>query len=206
MKTATPDYTISLDLLKRDKHLAPLIKKYGAPDFSGYHGTMNVFTALLRSITYQQLSGKAAGAIFARFLALYPRKRPTPTLVLVTSDEALRTCGLSRGKIVYVKDLADKFHKAEIDHKRFPNMTSQEIIDHLRQVKGIGEWTAQMLLIFTLNRLDILPVGDLAIRKGFQQVYALKSMPNKKEMEKLAKKWREHASVASWYLWKAMDE
>lgn len=185
--------------------MAALVKRHGHPDLSRYHGKVTMFESLLRSIVYQQISGKAAASILARVHALYPGARPTPMLVLKTPAAKLRSAGLSAQKVVYVKDLAAKCLDGTINEKRFPAMTSVEIVEHLVQVKGIGEWTAHMMLIFKLHRLDILPVGDLAIRKGFQRVYALKKTPNAKEMEKLAEKWRAHASIASWYLWREMD-
>jgi DNA-3-methyladenine glycosylase II len=203
--TPQPDYTASLKVLRKDEHMAPLIKKYGPPDLSRLHGGANVFQALFRSIIFQQLSGKAAGAIHARVLDLFPRKRPTPELLLKIPAEKLRAAGLSIAKINYVRDLARRCLDGTINEKLFPSMTSEEIIEHLVHVKGVGKWTAEMVLIFTLHRLDILPTGDLAIQKGFKKIYRLRSMPNHKRMEQLAKPWREHASVASWYLWKEMD-
>lgn len=196
----------SVLFLKKDPHFAPLVKKHGSPDFSRYFTREHtIFLALLRAIIYQQLSGKAAGAIHSRILALFPDKKPTPELLLKIRAPRLRKAGLSVQKITYVRDLAKKFQDGIVDEKKFGKMTSQEIIDHLRSVRGIGTWTAQMLLLFTLKRLDILPTGDLGIRKGFQIVYQLKKQPTPQEMERLAKPWRAHASAASWYLWRAAD-
>lgn len=199
------DYAESLKALKKDPVMRALIAHHGAPNIAMYYGNISMFEALLRAIVYQQLSGKAAGAIHARILALFPRKKPTPALLLKIRAPKLRACGLSIAKIEYVRDLSRRFIDGSVDEKRFPKMTSEEIIDHLVAVKGIGEWTAQMMLIFKLHRFDILPVGDLAIRKGFQKAYALKSEPKRKDMERLAMPWRDHASVASWYLWREMD-
>ena len=199
-------YKTSLSVLKRDKRLAPLLKKYGPPELSRYHAdSPGVFQALLRSIVYQQLSGHAARAIHGRVLALFPKRKPTPELLLKIRAPKLRKAGLSIQKIAYVRDLAKKCIDGTIDSKHFSKMTSQEIVEHLVAVKGVGEWTAHMVLIFTLGRLDILPVGDLAIRKGFQKVYKMRSVPTKKQMEKIAKSWPGHESVASWYLWRVMD-
>lgn len=167
---------------------------------------MRVFSALLRSIIYQQLSGKAAGAIHTRLLALFPKSGPTPELLLKIRAPKLRAAGLSVQKITYVRDLAEKFLDGTINEKQFSKMSSQDVIDHLVQVKGVGVWTAQMLLIFTLNRPDILPTGDLAIQKGFQILYGLKAKPNKKHMEKLASPWMAEATAGSWYLWRVADE
>ena len=198
-------YSASLKVLKKDKRMSALIKKYGPPDLSRYHGKVDVFAALLRSIIYQQLSGYAAAAIHKRVLALFPGGKQEPKRLLKIPAKKLRTAGLSIQKIEYVRDLARKFLDGTIAPKKFPKMSSTEIIEHVVAVKGIGEWTAHMLLIFSLQRQDVLPVGDLAIRKGFQKVYGLRSTPTKKQMEKLAAPWREHASIASWYLWRAVD-
>ena len=196
----------SLAILKRDKRFARLIKKHGPPQTSRYFPTASgIFHALLRSIIYQQISGSAARSIHARFIALFPRKTPTPKGLLEIPTQTLRSVGLSKQKVVYMRDVAQKFSNGSLKHRKFPHMTSAEIIEHLCEIKGVGEWTAHMLLIFTLNRPDILPTGDLGIKKGFQIMYGLKSLPNHKQMERLAKPWRAHASAASWYLWRAAD-
>lgn len=187
--------------------MAAVVRRYGALDLSKYHrGAGSVFARLIRSIVYQQISGKAAAAILDRLLDLFPNRKPTPQQLLKIHARKLRSAGLSIQKIEYVRDLARRFLDGTIDEKLFPNMSSQEIIDHLVQVKGVGVWTAQMLLIFTLYRPDILPWGDLAIQKGFKEVYGLKKLPDKKTMEKIAKPWRSHATAASWYLWRVADE
>ena len=201
-----PDYTLALRALKKDPKFAPLLKRHGKPDLSRYHGGINIFQSLLRSIVYQQISGSAARSIHGRLLDCFSRRHPTPAKLLDIPAETLRACGLSVQKIVYVRDLAERCLDGTINEKQFPRMTTQVIIDHLIVVKGIGVWTAQMMLIFKLHRLDVLPVGDLAIRKGFKKVYNLRSEPTAKKMEQLAKPWRAYASVASWYLWKEMDD
>lgn len=204
---AQPDFSESIKALRKDKKLNTVIKKHGPMDLTKYHAnSRGIFPALLRSIVSQQISSKAAASILVRVVALFPKNKPTPELLLKIPSPKLRKAGLSAAKVIYVKDLAKKCLDGTIDEKQFPKMTSQEIIDHLVQVKGIGEWTAHMLLIFTLYRPDILPVGDLAIRKGFQSVYGLQALPNKKEMEHIAKPWRSHATAASWYLWRVADE
>lgn len=200
-----PDYTPAIRALRKDPKFAPLIKRHGPPDLSRYHGGINIFQSLLRSIVFQQISGSAARSIHARVLAHFPRKYPTPQRLLGIPAENLRTAGLSIQKITYVRDLAERCLDGTINQRLFPKMTTQEIVEHLVVVKGIGMWTAQMMLIFRLHRLDVLPVGDLAIRKGFKAVYKLKSDPTPKQMEAIAKPWRTYASVASWYLWKEMD-
>ena len=201
------DIQKSLAVLRRDKRFARLIKKHGAPKFSW--NTLergNSFQALARSIIYQQVSGAAAKTILARFIALFGKKFPTPKAVLKMTIPRLRTAGLSAQKTSYIKDLAEKFADGTVKHRVLHKMATEEIITHLCQVKGIGVWTVQMFLIFTLNRMDILPTGDLGIRKGFKIVYGLKTLPDHAQMEKLARPWRAHASLASWYLWRAADE
>jgi DNA-3-methyladenine glycosylase II len=204
----------SIKILKKDKYFAKIVQTYEMPTMKwGNRGTKNVFRALVRAIVYQQLSGKAAATIFARFIMLFNKpntqpsklKFPKPEEVLQMPFEKLRSVGLSRQKATYVQDLAQKFFDGTIKHRQLHKMTTEEVTTHLTQVKGVGVWTVQMLQIFTLGRLDVLPVGDLGIQKGFQIVYKLKRLPNAKEMEALAKDWREHASVASWYLWRVAD-
>lgn len=196
----------SLAHLSKHPRFGPLVAKYGPPDFSRYHGKSRIFTAILRSIISQQISTKAAAAIRGRFLALFPKNGPTPELLLKMPARKMRAAGLSVQKINYMRDAAKKFQDGTINPRRFGRMSSHDIIDHLVQIKGVGVWTAHMLLIFTLRRPDILPTGDLGIRKGFQKLYNLRSLPDHTKMEKLAKDWRDHASTASWYLWRVIDE
>ena len=194
----------SVRILKRHPHFAALIKKHGEPDLNR---GKNVFRALCRSIIYQQVSGKAAASILKKFIALFPGKKfPKPEDVVAMPVEKLRSAGLSGQKASYIKDLAEKFTNKTIKHRALHKMTNEEIIEHLTQVKGIGVWTVHMFLLFTLQRPDVLPTGDLGVRKGFQIVYKLRSLPSPEHMERLAKPWREHASVASWYLWRVADE
>jgi len=194
----------SIAVLKRDRRFSKLIEKHGLPDLKR---SKNFFQSLVRSIVYQQLAGKAAATIFDRFVSLFKNKKfPTPEEINKISIEKLRSVGLSSQKASYIKDLAQKFSDGTIKQNKLNKMTTGEIIEHLTQVKGVGVWTVHMFLIFTLNRLDILPTGDLGIKKGFQIVYKLKQLPTDIEMEKLAKPWRSHASIASWYLWRAADE
>ncbi|QQG37772.1 MAG: DNA-3-methyladenine glycosylase 2 family protein [Candidatus Kaiserbacteria bacterium] len=196
----------SILILKRDPRFAPIVRKYGKPDLTRYFGGIGIFPALLRSIVYQQLSGHAARAILARVLVLFPRGKPTPRRLIKLPAGKLRAAGLSVQKISYVRDLAHKCLDGTIDEKQFPTMSSEEIVQHLTQVRGVGQWSAHMVLIFTLHRLDILPTGDLGIRKGFQILYKLRTLPDKKKMESLARPWHAHASIASWYLWQIADE
>lgn len=198
----------SIKALKRDPRFARLIKTHGMPRLSrGNPPAGGPFRALVRSIVYQQVSGKAAASILKRFIGLFERKKfPTPKDVRAIPLRKLRAAGLSAQKASYIKDLAEKFLDGTIKHRSLHKMETADIIEHLTQVKGVGVWTAHMFLIFTLNRPDVLPVGDLGIRKGFQIVYGLKTLPDEKKMEKLARPWRKHASAASWYLWRAADK
>ncbi len=190
--------------LSKHQEFKPLIKKHGAPPLK--RGT-NIFKALCRSIIHQQVSGKAAESILKKFVALFPGKSfPKPEDILALPIDTLRSAGLSGQKAAYITDLAQKYSDGTLEHKRIPKMTSDEIVEHLTQVKGIGVWTVHMLLIFTLNRPDVLPVGDLGIKKGFQILYRLRKLPTPSTMERLAKPWRAHASHASWYLWRAADD
>lgn len=196
----------ALNALKKDPRFRPLIRKYGTPDLK--RGAP-AFQALVRSIIYQQVTGRAAASILTRFVALFDskgKKFPTPKEIVAMSLGDMRTAGLSGQKASYIKDLAEKFTDGTIQHKKLDTMTSEEVIEHLVQVKGVGVWTAHMFLIFTLNRSDILPTGDLGVRKGFQVVYNLRTLPDHAKMEKLAKPWRASASYASWYLWRVADD
>ncbi len=188
--------------LRRDPHLAPLIAAHGPAQF---YPKPNAFRALTESIVYQQLSGKAAAAIFDHFLDIFPGRRfPTPEQLMGVPVPRLRAAGLSSQKASYLLDLAARFHDGAIAPRRFRKMTDEEISDHLIQVKGIGQWTADMFLMFALNRPDVLPVGDLGIRNGFKKLYNLSEPPTAEQMEVLAEAWRPHRTVASWYLWRVV--
>lgn len=165
------------------------------------------FHALLRSITYQQLSGKAAATIFGRFLALFPGSRyPSPEAVLALPDAALRGAGLSGAKTAAIKDLAAKTLTGVVpSRQKLRYMSDDEIVEHLIQVRGIGRWTVEMLLIFDLGRADVMPATDLGIRKGFQIVYNKRKLPEPAAILKHSKRWQPYRSMASWYLWRIVD-
>ncbi|PIR85270.1 DNA-3-methyladenine glycosylase 2 family protein, partial [Candidatus Kaiserbacteria bacterium CG10_big_fil_rev_8_21_14_0_10_45_20] len=187
--------------LKEDKKLAKVIAKHPLPDLKRGR---NAYSALIRSIVYQQLSGKAAGTILERFLALYGTV-PTPEMVLKIPIAKMRSVGLSGQKTDYLRDLSRKFLDGTIEPKKFSKMSDEEIRAHLIAVKGIGVWTADMFLIFFLNRPDVLPTGDLGIQKGFQELFKLKALPSASKMEKLAEAWKPYRTIASWYLWRLKD-
>ncbi len=198
-------YKDSHSPLLADKHLGVFVKKHGAIMHRRRH-SKDAFQSLAEAIIFQQLSGKAAGTILKRFVALFPnRKFPTPDDVLKIKTEKLRAAGLSGQKASYLKDLAAKFKDGTINPKLFKKMSDGEIIEHVVAVKGIGEWTAQMFLMFTLNRPDVLPTGDLGIQKGFQKLFKLRAKPSPAHMERLAKQWAGHRTLACMYLWRYVD-
>ena len=165
------------------------------------------FDSLAESIAYQQLSGKAAATIFGRVRALYPkRKWLDPKLVLATKDETLRACGLSRSKTAALKDLAAKTLDGTVPSGRaLARMSDEEIIERLTAVRGIGRWTVEMLLLFELGRLDVWPVADYGVQKGFAKTFGRKKLPTQKQFLKIGEKWRPYRSVAAWYFWRALD-
>ncbi len=189
-----------------DKKLSKWVRDHGAMEVESWRRPKNPFHSLIRSIVSQQVSTKAAASILIKFKSLFGGKFPAPATILETPIERLRGAGLSGQKAAYIRDLAQKFVDGTIRPRRFPKMSNEEIIEHLTRVKGVGVWTAQMFMIFTLRRPDILPTLDLGIRKGFQVAYGLKNLPEHEEMEKLALKWRKHASVASLYLWRIAEK
>ena len=165
------DIEAGLDLLKRDKKMWVLIYKFGRPD---YNLRQNYFQSLLRSIVFQQLSGKAAKTIYERFVNLIPKTlNLCPNEVLKLDKDEMRKAGLSFQKIDYVRNLADYFENNSFQKKDVERMTDEEISKELIQIKGIGQWTVDMFLMFTLNRADILPYGDLGIQKGIMKILNL---------------------------------
>jgi len=162
------------------------------------------YQALVRSIIFQQLSGKAAGTILGRFNALYDGT-PEPHAVLATHDERLRSVGLSRQKIAYLRDLSSKVTTGELPLDLVHEMEDDDLIEHLVQVKGIGRWTAQMFLMFRLGRPDVLPELDLGIQNAIKRAYRKRKRPAPKDVRKIGAKWSPHSTVACWYLWRSLD-
>jgi DNA-3-methyladenine glycosylase II len=163
------------------------------------------FHSLVRAIVYQQLSGKAALTIFNRLIAAAKADPLTPESILKLRPARMRTLGLSKQKMTYIRELARMTRDGAV---RFDHPDSAEdaaIIEHFTQVKGVGVWTAQMFLIFALRRLDVLPTGDLGVRAAMKKAYNLAELPTPAEMEKIASAWRPYCSVASWYLWRSLD-
>jgi len=163
------------------------------------------FQALVRAIIFQQLAGRAAQTIHDRFVRQVGGKRfPTPALVLAATDEAMRSAGLSRGKMTYIRDLAAHVRDRTLDFHRFPKMDDDAIVSDLTRVRGIGRWTAEMYLMFNLHRPDVFPVDDLGVRNAVARLYGMSQPPPPKELLAFGERWRPYRSVAAWYLWQSM--
>jgi DNA-3-methyladenine glycosylase II len=193
-------------LTAADKHLGILIKRVG-PCHLTPKKRRSPFESLVQSVAYQQLNGTAAATILGRVKALYPDKRfPTPHDLLETPDEKLRGAGLSRAKTAAIKDIARKTIEGLVPTSRaIVKMSNEEIIERLTTVRGVGPWTVEMLLIFTLGRTDVLPATDYGVRKGFAMTYGWKELPTPKELLHHGEKWRPHRTTAAWYFWRALE-
>jgi DNA-3-methyladenine glycosylase II len=186
-----------------DAKLAPVIDRHGEPTITP---TTDAVRSLARAIVSQQLSGKAAATIWERVLALYPGRRfPRAAAILATPDAALRAAGLSGAKAAALKDLARHVVDKKLVPARLPAATDEEVAAMLLPVRGIGPWSVDMFLMFALARLDVLPVGDLGIRKGMQRHFGLRRLPEAERMTKLAAPWRPYRSVAAWYMWRLLE-
>jgi DNA-3-methyladenine glycosylase II len=163
-----------------------------------------VFHSLAEAIVYQQLNGKAAATIFKRFAAI-AGEPVTPQGIVNLTDQQLRAVGLSKQKSSYLRDMAERAVRGEVDFTRLPEMTDQEVIKHLTQVKGVGVWTAHMFLMFTLKRPNVLPTGDFGVQTAIKKHYNKRKLPKPVQMEKIAKPWEPYRSVACWYLWRSLD-
>ncbi len=187
---------------KRDPIMAYAIKVIGECKLKR---NRNYFVVLCRSIVSQQISTKAADTIFERFRGLFERKLPKPQLVQNLSLDSMRKVGLSRQKTSYLKDLGDKFYNKTIQPNRFSYLSNEEVIQCLTQVRGIGRWTAEMFLIFSLNRLDVLPVDDLGLKVAVKNLYNLKKNPDAKTLKKIAEPWRPFETLGTWYAWRSLN-
>jgi DNA-3-methyladenine glycosylase II len=195
-------------LAAADPVIGRLIERYGNPD-----GVLvrrgrrpgDAYGALVRSIVGQQLSTKSARSIFERLVALFDDHTPTPRQLLDTDPEKLRAVGLSRAKVAFLRDLAEHVEDGELDLQRIAELPDEEVAAQLIRVKGLGPWTVDMFLIFHLGRPDILPVGDLGIRRAVQNEYGLDDLPDAAELERIAEPWRPNRSLASLYLWRSLD-
>ena len=205
--SATYDWDRALaHLRRRDRDLARIIDIVGPGRPARIGSARTPFTALLRAIVYQQLSGKAAGSIHRRLLGLFPNHRPSAVALLALDDATLRAAGLSRSKVLAVRDLAEK-----VAGRRIPSrgalevMEDEAIVERLTEIRGIGRWSVEMLLIFDLGRPDVLPATDLGVRRGFMVCRRDDDLPAPDELLVHGEPWRPYRSVASWYLWRASE-
>jgi DNA-3-methyladenine glycosylase II len=191
-----------------DPVMARLIDEYGPPDgVLARRGRRpgDAYGALLRSIVGQQLSTKAARTIYERLTGLFDHRAPSPRELLDIDPDRLREAGLSRAKVAYLRDLAEHVEDGDLDLEHLAELESDEIAEQLTAIKGLGPWTVDMFLIFHLGRPDILPVGDLGIRRAAQIAYQLDDLPKPAELERIAEPWRPWRSLACLYLWRSLD-
>jgi DNA-3-methyladenine glycosylase II len=196
-------------LAASDPVIAKLIDRYGSPDgLLERRGRRpgDAYGALVRSIVGQQLSTRSARAIFGRLTALFDDRTPTPRELLDADPDKLREVGLSRAKVAYLRDLAERVEDGELDLEGIAELPDDEVAAELTRVKGLGPWSVQMFLIFHLGRPDVLPVGDLGIRRAVQDQYGLDELPDAAEIERIAEPWRPNRSLASLYLWRSLDQ
>ena len=188
---------------ERDPVMAGIIRQTGPFQLKR---NQNYFVVLCKAILAQQISTAAAQAITVRFHALFDNHSPAPERVLELSDKILRGVGLSRQKTAYLKDLSRHFQGRTIRPHRLHYLGNEEIVEQLTAVHGIGRWTAEMFLIFSLNRLDVLPIGDLGLRLALKKIYRMRKLPTARRMYALGKKWHPMETVATWYAWRTQDE
>ena len=190
-------------LLRRDPVLAALIRKHGECGLARAQRAEH-FSALVRAITGQQLSTKAASTIFARLVSLMPGG-VTPIALSALTDDQMRSVGMSRQKISYFRDLCDKALSGAVPLDALESLSDDDVIAALTKVKGIGRWSAEMFLMFRLHRPDVLPVDDLGIVNAVKNVYRLRKRPTADRIRKIGEAWKPYRSVASWYLWRSLD-
>src|SRR4051812_48021145 len=176
------------------ERVGPCRMEYGPAEFS----------SLAEAIVYQQLNGRAAVTIFDRFADLAGRPI-RPEGILRLTDEQMRSVGLSKQKSAYLKDLASKTAAGVLEFARLPELSDEEVIQHLTQIKGIGVWTAHMFLMFSLRRPNVLPTGDYGVQMAVKKHYRKRKLPKPKDMEKIAKAWEPYRSVACWYMWRSLE-
>lgn len=184
-------------LVRRIGPLGPAERRRGRPD--------DAYGSLVRTIVGQQLSTKAARSIYGRLTALFDGRPPTPKELLSTDEELLRACGLSRPKVRYLRDLADRVISGELDLRALHDLPDDEVIEQITAVKGLGRWSADMFLMFHLGRKDVLPVGDLGVRRAAERAYELPELPDAETLQDLARPWAPHRTLASFYLWESLD-
>ncbi|HEY5625958.1 MAG TPA: DNA-3-methyladenine glycosylase 2 family protein [Dehalococcoidia bacterium] len=189
---------------KADPTLAAVIKAAGPFDIDARGGA---FKSLGRAIFFQQLAGAAARAIMGRVLATLEADEESwyePARFLLATDEELRAAGLSRQKMGYLRDLSERFGSGELTEDEFDDLGDEAVIERVTQVKGIGRWTAEMFLMFSLGRPDVLPVGDLGVQRGMEVTYGLKDLAKPDQMQEIAEPWRPYRSVGTWYMWRSL--
>lgn len=189
-------------LKKADPVMAAIIERVGP--YQARQSTPD-FHNLARSIAYQQLHGKAAATIFGRLCTAAKCESLTPEKVLALTLDEMRACGLSKQKLSYIRDLAEKTLSGDVNFAQLPAMEDEDIIEHLTRVKGIGRWSAQMFLMFSLKRLDVMPVVDLGINTAIKRAYNKRKLPKPAQILKLSQKWSPYRSVACWYLWRSVE-
>jgi len=193
----------ALKLLRKDEKLAPFLNA----NLESIKGSGDVYEGLIRSIVSQQLSVKAAATIYKRFLSLFESQYPTPSNLLNFDDATLRSAGLSSQKTKYVKNVAVFFNEHNLYDYEWSKLNDSEIIEKLTSIKGVGRWTVEMILMFTLDRPDILPLGDLGIQQAIKHIYKLQEEKKElgKKMEQISQKWKPHRSLACLFLWNYKD-
>jgi len=189
-------------LSKSDPVMAQIIQRVG-PFKIEYREP--VFQTLVRSIVYQQLHGKAALTIFNRLMEAAKADPLTPAAILRLRPARMRALGLSTQKLTYIRELARMTLRGEVDFARCATLEDSAVVEHLTRVKGVGVWTVHMFLIFALRRPDVLPTGDLGVRAAIKKAYGLSELPSPAEMERMAERWRPYCSIASWYLWRSLE-
>ena len=189
-------------LKQADKKMGQLIAEFEKPEFNK---NSNYFEALVRAIVYQQLSGKAAAKIYNRFKDLFSKKKyPSPLMVMEKSHEELRSTGLSNQKASYIHNIANAFFTGMVPND-IDTLSDNDVIECLTTIKGVGPWTAEMFLMFTLNRPDVFPLTDLGIQKGINFFFQLNELPKPDQMIEKAEPWRPYRTLASWYLWRVVE-
>jgi 3-methyladenine DNA glycosylase/8-oxoguanine DNA glycosylase len=193
------------ELARRDQVLARAQREYGPPDLHRRRRDGSHFAELARAVCYQQLAGRAARTIHDRFLALFDDGTPTVPAVLALPDEKLRGAGLSRAKAASIRDLATKVDQGLVELDRMNRLPDDDVVRELTLVRGIGEWTAHMFLMFRLGRLDVWPTGDLGVRAGFARLYGLAGAPTAKELLPEGERFRPYRSLVACWCWRAVD-
>jgi DNA-3-methyladenine glycosylase II len=184
-------------LVRRIGPLAPAQRRRGRPD--------DAYGSLVRTIVGQQLSTKAARSIYGRLTALFDGRPPTPGELISTDEELLRACGLSGPKVRYLRDLAERVVSGGLDLRALHDQPDEEVIQQITAVKGLGQWSADMFLMFHLGREDVLPVGDLGVRRAVERAYDLPEIPDSETLQHLARPWAPHRTLASFYLWESLE-